>query len=145
MALFRKRKTVRRCRTLAAYVNGIDDRTIEKMASFLLEDKRNTVQATRSYLMFVNAIGVIVLTMPVSPARDDFEAIAISSSWAKVARPYSASRDNDSVGSTSDSGSGSFGDDPEDATLDAESWTTFGDSDGSSFTNNNNNNNNNNG
>lgn len=154
MGLFKKRKTLRRCRTLRSYVGGIDEGMVDDMARFLLEDKRNTVQATREYLMFVSAAGVIVSAVPVTPLRDDFEAIAISSSWARIASPAGRQRDDGFVGTTSDAGSASSFDrddrSEEDLangveTFDSSSWTSFSDSDGSSFTNNNNNNNNNNG
>ena len=145
MAFFRKRKTIRRCRTLATFVNGIDEPMVDRMARFLLEDKRNTVQVTREYLMFVTAMGVISYTVPITPARDDYEAIAISSSWAKVAGPYGRADGGGDVGTTTDAGSSTYDDrDGDDGAPSFGSWTSFGDSDGSDFTNNNNNNNNNN-
>lgn len=138
MAFFKRKKTIRRCRTLATFVNGIDEAMVDRMASYLLEDKRNTVQATREYLMFVNAMGVIVYTVPITPARDDFEAIAISSSWARVAGPYGQTKDSSGDGGPTIDGTPSS-----ESSDDFGSWASFGDSDGSDFTNNNNNNNNN--
>lgn len=88
MTFFKKRRTIRRCKTLASYVGGIDDELVQRMADYLLQNPRNTVQATREYLMFVSAAGTIVASKPITPLRDDFAAIAISSSWARVRNPY---------------------------------------------------------
>ena len=130
---FRKRKTLRRCRTLSSYAHEIDGAFVDRMAAFLLEDKRNTIHLSREYLMFVTAAGTIVYTMPITPARDDFNAVVISSSWARVQGPYQ-SVDNGSVGSNIYDGDDCDQDD-------VGVWSDFSDSDGSSFTNNNNNNN----
>lgn len=134
---FRKRKTLRRCRTLSSYAHEIDGAFVDRMAAFLLEDKRNTIHLSREYLMFVTAAGAIVYTMPITPARDDFNAVVISSSWARVQGPYQGV-DNGGVGSNIYDG------DDRDHDGDGGVWSDFSDSDGSSFTNNNNNNNNNN-
>lgn len=148
MTFFKKRRTIRRCKTLASYVGGIDDELVQRMADYLLQDPRNTVQATREYLMFVSAAGTIAASKPITPLRDDFVAIAISSSWARVRNPYGQTSDNGSVGTTmyDTDHTYPFDQDRNDHDGDDESgWDSFSDSDGSSFTNNNNNNNNNNG
>ena len=129
MALFKKKRTIKRCKTLAKYVRGIDGVMVEHMSRFLLENRNNTIQVTREYLMFVTAAGVVVTSVAITPLRDDFSAIVISSSWARVQTPYSA---------TGDIGSSTITD------TDDETWSEFSDSNGDSFTNNNNNNNNNN-
>lgn len=144
MAFFKKRRTIRRCKTLASYVGGIDDELVQRMADYLLQDPRNTVQATREYLMFVSAAGTIVASKPITPLRDDFAAIAISSSWARVRNLYGQMPDNGSVGTTMYDTDHAYPFD-QNRSDDEGGWDSFSDSDGSSFTNNNNNNNNNNG
>ncbi len=128
MALFKKKRTIKRCRTLAKYVRGIDNVMVEHMSRFLLENRNNTIQVTREYLMFVTAAGVVATSVAITPLRDDFSVIVISSSWARVQTPY---------GATGDIGSSTITD------TDDETWSEFSDSNGDSFTNNNNNNNNN--
>ena len=140
MALFKKKRTIRRCRTMAKYVSGIDDAMVERMMDFLLQDKHNTVQASREYLMFVDAAGAMVFAQAIVPLREDFNAIAISSSWARVQAPYSSTGD---AGSTTSDFSTHHDDEDKDEG-DGGAWSEFSDSDGSDFTNNNNNNNNNN-
>ena len=130
MALFKKKRTIKRCKTLAKYVRGIDGVMVEHMSRFLLENRNNTIQVTREYLMFVTAAGVVATSVAITPLRDDFSAIVISSSWARVQTSY---------GATGDIGSSTITD------TDDDTWSEFSDSNGDSFTNNNNNNNNNNG
>ena len=146
MALFKKKRTIKRCRTLSKYVQGIDDAMVDRMSNFLLEDRNNTIQVTREYLMFVTAAGVVAYSMAIVPLRDDFNAVVMSSSWARVQAPYNATGDGGSS-TTSDTGNGGvFGHDDrdDDESGDGGAWTEFSNSDGDNFTNNNNNNNNNN-
>ena len=113
--LFKKARTYRRCQTLRRYVGGLDEATCNQLAAFLLADRRNRVVVNRQFVQAVTRAGATALVYPIVPLVGTFEVMELSSKWARVAGP----------GST---GGG---------------WDTFGDSDGSSFTNNNNNNNNN--
>ena len=134
MGFFTRKKTRRRCRTLASFVQGIDEPLIERMTAFLLEDRLNTIQVTREFLMFVTGAGVVAYVMPTTPTRDDFDVIVLSKSWARISGTYATN--------TASSGSAvdpSHWDDNE-----GNPWVSMSDSDGSNFTNNNNNNNNNN-
>ena len=144
MALFKKRKTIKRCKTLSKYVQGIDDAMVDRMSNFLLEDKNNTIQVTREYLMFVTAAGVVASSMAIVPLRDDFNAVVMSSSWARVQAPYQSTGDCGSSMDSTSAGTSVHDDNEEDADSAGGSWSEFSDSDGDSFTNNNNNNNNNN-
>ena len=147
MALFKKKRTIKRCKTLARYVRGIDGTMVEHMSRFLLENRNNTIQVTREYLMFVTAAGVVASSIAITPLRDDFNAIVVSSSWARVQAPYHATGDVSSS-TTADTGSGGSswvgGGSDDTAREDGGTWSEFSDSDGDSFTNNNNNNKNNN-
>ena len=150
----KKKKIIRRCKTMGSYVSGIDGTMISYMSDFLMRDKGNTIQATRNYLMFVGATGAILSTVPITPLRDDFNAIAISSQWAKIQHPYSPASDiyMNNGSSSTDNGFRDLDENDQDGINGNGSdnggndggWSSFSDSDGSSFTNNNNNHNNNN-
>lgn len=122
---FKKKRTYRRCQTLRSYVGGIDDATCARIAEFLLQDRRNRVSVNRQFLSLTDARGAAVMVLPIIPLAAGFEAIVMSNSWTKIAGANAT-------------GNPGFVDDP-------ANWSTYSDSDGTSFTNNNNNNNNNNG
>ena len=88
----KKKKILRRCQTMGKYVSGIDSAMISYMSDFLMKDSRNTVQANRNFLMFVGASGAIVSTIPITPLRDDFNAVAISSLMGKNSTPLHTSK-----------------------------------------------------
>lgn len=126
MALFRKRRTIKRCRALRAYVQGIGEAQVKQMSEFLLADKRNTIVVNRQFIMFVTAAGAVAFSAPILPTGRAFDTITLSSSWAKLM----GTANDGTYSGTSDSGGGSFDDYDDDADV---------------YTNNNNNNNNNNG
>ena len=127
---FKKKRTYRRCRTLQSYVQGLDDASCDRLAEFLLSDKRNRVNVNRQFLTLTNAAGATVSAIPIVPIAT-YEAMVLSSSCTRIAGA------NSTYNPLLDGGGG--------YDYNSDSWTTYSDSDGSSFTNNNNNNNNNNG
>lgn len=102
-----------------------DDATCARIAEFLLQDRRNRVSVNRQFLSLTDARGAAVMVLPIVPLAAGFEAIVMSNSWTKIA-------------GANTTGNPGFVDDP-------ANWSTYSDSDGTSFTNNNNNNNDNNG
>lgn len=81
----KKKMIRRRCLGARRYVQGIDDRTIDAMTDFLLQDKKNRITLSKRYMTYMDATGAAVAALPIVPlAGAVFDTITLSARNAQI-------------------------------------------------------------